>query len=44
MELGGIVIGHLEESSEHLEAGVLFLEELDDYRSFPLVGVGGVQW
>ena len=44
MELGGVVISHLEESFECLDAGSLFLEELDDRRSFPLIGSGGVWW
>ena len=42
MELGGIVVGHLEESFEHLDAGALFLEELDNCHLFPLIGSGGV--
>ena len=37
LEFGGI-----EESFEHPDAGVLFLEKLDDHFSFPLVGGGGV--
>ena len=44
VEFGGVVICHLEETSEHLDAGTLFLEKLDDCFSFPLVGGGGVWW
>ena len=43
VELGGVVIRHVEEPFECLDAGVLFLEELNDCLSFPLVGSGGVQ-
>ena len=43
VELGGVVIRHLEEMSERLDAGTLFLEKLDDCFSFSLVGSGGVQ-
>ena len=43
VELSSIVIHHVEEMFEHLDAGALFLEELDDRLSFPLVGGGGVQ-
>ena len=42
MELGGIVVSHVEEPFEHLDAGSLFLEELNDRLLFPLVGIGGV--
>ena len=38
MELSGIVIGHFEELFERLDMGVLFLEELNDGHSFPLIG------
>ena len=44
VELGGVVICHIEEPFEHLDVGTLFFEELDSHCSFPLVGVGGVQW
>ena len=43
VELGGIVVHHVEEPFKHLDAGMLFLEELDDHCSFPLVGVRGVR-
>ena len=42
VELGGVVICHVEETFEHLDSGALFLEELDDCLLFPLVGGGGV--
>ena len=42
MQLGCIVVGHFEESSERLDAGVLFLEKLDNCFSFSVVGGGGV--
>ena len=42
VELSGIVVRHVEESLERLDVGVLFLEELDNCLSFPLVGGGGV--
>ena len=44
VELGGVVICHVEEPFECLDAGSLFLEELDDPLLFPLVGSRGVQW
>ena len=44
VQLGCIVIGHFEEPSEHLDAGALFLEKLDDRFSFSAVGGGGVWW
>ena len=44
VELGGVVICHIEELFEHLDVGTLFLEELDNCLSFPLVGIGGVRW
>ena len=43
MELSSVVVGHLEELSECLGVGTLFLEKLNDCFSFPLVGGGGVQ-
>ena len=43
VELSGVVVCHLEETSEHLDAGVLFLEKLNNCFSLPLVGSGGVQ-
>ena len=42
MELGSVVVCHLEEMSERLDAGALFLEKLDDCFSFSMVGGGGV--
>ena len=44
VELGGVIIHHVEEPFEHLDVGTLFLEELDDPLLFPLVGGRGVQW
>ena len=44
VEFGGIVVHHVEEPSEHLDASALFLEELDNRLLFPLVGSRGVQW
>ena len=44
VELGGIVVHHVEEPFECLDVGTLFLEELNDCLSFPLVGSRGVQW
>ena len=43
VELGGVVIHHVEETLECLDSSMLFLEELDNCLSFPLVGGGGVQ-
>ena len=43
MELSGVVICHVEEPFERLDACALFLEELNDHLSFPLVGSRGVQ-
>ena len=43
VELDGIVVHHVKEPFEHLDVGALFLEELNDRLSFPLVGGGGVQ-
>ena len=42
MEFGGVVVRHVEETPEHLDPGTLFLEELNDHLSFPLVGGRGV--
>ena len=42
MQLGCIVVGHFEEPFERLDAGVLFLEKLDNRFSFSAVGGGGV--
>ena len=42
VELGCVIISHLEELSECFDVGMLFLEKLDDCFSFPLVGGGGV--
>ena len=44
VECGGIVVRHLEEAFEHLDAGAFFFEKLDDCFSFPFVGGGGVRW
>ena len=44
MQLSNIVVGHLEEPSEHLDAGPLFFEKLDNCFSFSAVGSGGVRW
>ena len=43
VQLGCIVVGHFEEPSEHLDAGTLFLEKLNNHFSFLAVGGGGVQ-
>ena len=43
MEFSSIVVCHVEEMLERLDSGVLFLEELDNHLSFPLVGGGGVR-
>ena len=43
MQLGCVVVGHLEEPSERLDAGALFLEKLDNHFSFSAVGGGGVR-
>ena len=43
VEFSGIVVHHVKETFKCLDAGALFLEELDDHLSFPLVGGGGVQ-
>ena len=42
VELGGVVVHRVEEPFEHLDEGALFLEELDDHLSLPLVGGRGV--
>ena len=43
LEFRSIVIGGVEESFEHPNAGVLFFEKLDNRFSFSLVGGGGVR-
>ena len=43
VECGGIVVRHLEEAFERLDAGALFFEKLDNRFSFPFIGGGGVQ-
>ena len=42
VELGGIVVCHVEEPFECPDTGT-FLEELNDHLSFPLVGSRGVR-
>ena len=43
VECGGVVVRHLEEAFERLDAGTLFFEKLDNRFSFPFVGGGGVR-
>ena len=43
VECGGVVVRHLEEAFERLDAGTLFFEKLNNRFSFPAVGGGGVQ-
>ena len=44
VEFSGVVVRHVEETLERLDSGALFLEELDNRLSFPLVGGRGVRW
>ena len=43
VELGGVVVYHLEETFERLDVGMLLLEKLDNCFLFSLVGSGGVR-
>ena len=43
VELGSIVVRHLEETLERLDLCVFLLEELDDCLPLSLIGDGGVR-